>query len=88
MYHIITLVRGDRRRKEAHKQSPSKMIKDKLIKEEVVEYKVYKEKPYLNSDRDPLGVTINGKLRSIFMHMTLSRNLYLRESSILWIRGK
>ena len=24
------------------------------IEEEIVEYKVYKEKPYLNSDRDPL----------------------------------
>ena len=31
------------------------------IEEEIVEYKVYKEKPYLNSDRDPLGITINGK---------------------------
>ena len=29
--------------------------------EEVVEYKVYKEKPYLNSDREPFGLTINGK---------------------------
>ena len=43
------------------------MIKDKLIKEEVVEYKVYKEKPYLNSDRDPLGVTINGKTKE-YLH--------------------
>ena len=33
----------------------------KSIEEEIVEYKVYKEKPYLNSDRDPLGITINGK---------------------------
>ena len=37
--------------------------KDKIIEEEVVEYKVYKEKPYLNSDRDPLGVSINGKTK-------------------------
>ena len=29
--------------------------------EVVVEYKVYKEKPYLNSDRDPLWISINGK---------------------------
>ena len=28
---------------------------------EIVKYKVYKEKPYLNSDRDPLGISINGK---------------------------
>jgi hypothetical protein len=31
--------------------------------EEVVEYKVYKEKPYLNSDRDPLGISLNGKTK-------------------------
>ena len=27
------------------------------------EYKVYKEKPYLNSDRQPFGLTINGKTK-------------------------
>ena len=32
-----------------------------VIEEEVIEYKVYKEKPYLNSDRDPLGISLNGK---------------------------
>ena len=31
------------------------------IEEEIIEYKVYKEKPYLNSDKNPLGVSINGK---------------------------
>ena len=31
--------------------------------EDVIEYKVYKEKPYLNSDRDPLGVSLNGKTK-------------------------
>ena len=36
---------------------------DKVIQESVVEYKVYKEKPYLNSDRDPFGLTINGKTK-------------------------
>ena len=32
-----------------------------VIEEEVIEYKVYKEKPYLNSDRDPFGLTFKGK---------------------------
>ena len=43
-----------------------------MIKEEVVKYKVYKEKPYLNSDRDPFGVTLNGKTKEyILAHETL-----------------
>ena len=32
-----------------------------VIEEEVIEYKVYKEKPYLNSDRDPFGLKFKGK---------------------------
>ena len=38
-------------------------VKEDEIHEEVVEYKVYKEKPYLNSDRNPFGVTLNGKTK-------------------------
>ena len=34
-----------------------------MIQEEIVEYKVYKEKPYLNSDREPFGLTLNGKTK-------------------------
>ena len=42
------------------------------IQEEVVEYKVYKEKPYLNSDREPFGVTLNGKTKEyIHAHETV-----------------
>ena len=32
-----------------------------MINEQIVEYKVYKVKPYLNSDRQPFGLTLNGK---------------------------
>ena len=46
--------------------------KDSDIEEEIIEYKVYKEKPYLNSDRDPLGITINGKSKEyIHAHDTI-----------------
>ena len=38
-----------------------------MIQEKVIEYKVYKEKPYLNSDRDPFGVTFNGKTKE-YLH--------------------
>ena len=31
--------------------------------ESPLEYKVYKEKPYLNSDKDPFGITLNGKTK-------------------------
>ena len=31
------------------------------VQEIQIENKVYKEKPYFNSDRDPFGLTINGK---------------------------
>ena len=31
------------------------------VESDTNEYKVYKEKPYLNSDREPFGLTINGK---------------------------
>ena len=44
-----------------------KEVEDSVIEEEVIEYKLYKEKHYLNSDRDPLGITLNGKVKSIFM---------------------
>ena len=44
--------------------------------EEVVEYKVYKEKPYLNSDRDPLGISLNGKTKEyIHAHESLKNVL-------------
>ena len=40
--------------------------------EEIVEYRVYKVKPYLNSNRDPFGLTINGKTKEyIVAHETL-----------------
>ena len=49
------------------------MDKDKVIQEEVVvEYKAYKEKPYLNSSREPFGLTINGKTKEYLLaHETL-----------------
>ena len=31
------------------------------------EFKVYKEKPYLNSDKDPFGLTINGKSKEYIL---------------------
>ena len=31
--------------------------------EEVVKFRVYKEKPYQNSNKEPFGVTINGKAK-------------------------
>ena len=37
--------------------------KMQVIQDEIVEYRVYKEKPYLNSAREPFGVTINGKTK-------------------------
>ena len=42
------------------------MNKEDNVKE-VVEYRVYKEKPYMNSDRDPFGITINGKTKE-YLH--------------------
>ena len=45
---------------------------DSIIQEEILEYKVYKVKPYLNSDRDPFGLKINGKTKEyILAHETL-----------------
>ena len=45
---------------------------DSNIEEEIIEYKVYKEKPYLNSDKNPLGVSINGKSKEyIHAHDTI-----------------
>ena len=39
---------------------------------EMVDYKVYKIKPYLNSDKEPFGLTINGKAKQyIHAHQTL-----------------
>ena len=44
--------------------------------EEDVEYKVYKEKPYLNSDRDPLGISLNGKSKEyIHAHESIKKVL-------------
>ena len=49
---------------------------DVVEEEEVVEYKVYKEKPYLNSDRDPLGISLNGKTKEyIHAHESLKNVL-------------
>ena len=46
-------------------------MEDEVILEEVVEFKVYKEKPYLNSDKEPFGLTINGKSKEyIHAHET------------------
>ena len=42
-------------------------LENDTIQEEVVEYKVYKEKPYLNSDREPFGVTLNGKTKEYIL---------------------
>ena len=48
--------------------------------QEIVDYKVYKVKPYLNSDKDPFGLTINGKNKEyIHAHETLKQ---------LMIKGK
>ena len=41
----------------------TRVQKMEVIKDEIVEYKVYKEKPYLNSAREPFGLTINGKTK-------------------------
>ena len=40
-----------------------KMVDSDVIQEEVVEYKVYREKPYLNSDRELFGLTLNGRTK-------------------------
>ena len=54
------------------KHTKSKLNKMETIQEEDVEYKVYKVKPYLNSDRDPFGVTLNGKTKEfISAHQSL-----------------
>ena len=39
------------------------MVKLERADETVDEYKVYKEKPYKNSNGDPFGVTLNGKVK-------------------------
>ena len=42
------------------------------IEEQVIEYKVYKEKPYLNSNKEPFGLTIYGKSKEyVAAHETL-----------------
>ena len=40
-----------------------KKMENEVIQEEIVEYKVYKEKPYLNSAREPFGLTLNGRTK-------------------------
>ena len=43
---------------------------------EMVDYKVYKIKPYLNSDKEPFGLTINGKAKEyIHAHQTIKELL-------------
>ena len=44
------------------------------VEEEIIEYKVYKEKPYCNSDKNPLGVSINGKTKEyIYAHSEIKK---------------
>ena len=47
--------------------------KMEVIQEEIVEYRVYKEKPYLNSAKEPFGLTINGKNKE-----------YIKAHEIIW----
>ena len=54
---------------------------DGMINEEIVEYKVYKVKPYLNSDRQPFGLTINSKSKD---YIQAQKSF----SEIVKIRGK
>ena len=42
--------------------------------QEIVDYKAYKIKPYLNSDKEPFGLTINGKSKEyLHAHETLKQ---------------
>ena len=54
---------------------------DGMINEEIVEYKVYKVKPYLNSDREPFGLTINSKSKD---YIQAQKSF----SEIIRVRGK
>ena len=60
-----------------------------IIQEEIVEYRVYKEKPYLNSERDPFGLTINGKAKEyVQAHQTfkgiLKKGKQLKIDNDVW----
>ena len=42
--------------------------------EEITEYKVYRIKPYVNSNKEPFGITIQGKSKEyVAAHQTLKR---------------
>ena len=40
-------------------------------------YKVYTEKPYFNSDKDPFGVTLNGKTKDYLRGHEVIKNLII-----------
>ena len=58
------------------------VIDDKVI-EEVVEIKVYKEKPYLNSDRDPLWISLNGKTKEYIHAHESIKNVLKKQKEML-----
>ena len=46
--------------------------------EDKSEYKVYKEKPYFNSDKDPFGMTLNGKTKDYLRAHDVIKNLLVK----------
>ena len=58
------------------------------IQEEIVEYKVYKEKPYLNSAREPFGLTINGKTKEYLTAHETIKSLMKKGKTYLLEKGK
>ena len=57
------------------KQIEKNDTEENHIIQEAAEYKVYKEKPYLNSDKDPLGLTINGKSKEYVLSQQILKDL-------------
>ena len=57
-----------------------------VIQEEIVEYKVYKEKPYLNSDREPFGLTINGKTKE-YIHAHETFRSLIKKGKLYMVEG-
>ena len=61
---------------------------DEVIQEEVVEYRVYKEKPYLNSDREPFGLTLHGKTKEYVAAHEAIRGLMKKGKQYIVGNGK
>ena len=59
-----------------------------VIQDEIVEYRVYKEKPYLNSAREPFGLTINGKTKEYMKAHDTIREIVKKGKTYIVDKGK